>query len=240
MPIAVLSARRDAGGGLLLVALDVDPELARAYTAPGQYVEVTTPAGRGYFVLGGAVGRSPWELLVKNAGDAADALFSLPFGSAVDVAGPMGAGFPVAHAESRAVLVAVVGSALAVARPVMALRIAEGAARKTFLFLGLRAATDLPIADEVAAWSEEGVHVVLCLSRSELEHHAEVLPRAQRVAGYVQLAVAHAVEAGSVPPGALVVAAGPDGMLADLRAFAVSHAAVHPRTIPPLEVVTNV
>ena len=233
MSNAVLSARRDAGGGLLLVALDVEPELARAYTAPGQYVEVTTPAGNGYFVLGSPVGASPWELLVKNAGDAADALFSLPCGSAIALNGPMGAGFPVAHAASRAVVVAVVGSALAVARPVMALRIAEGAAPSTFLFLGLGAPTDLPIADEVAAWSEQGVNVVLCLSRSELEHHHEVLPHAKRVIGYVQFAVARAVQAGLVPAGALVVAAGPDAMLADLRAFAASHA-------PPIEVVTNV
>jgi len=235
MSTAVLSARRDAGGGLLLVALDVDPERASAYTAPGQYVEVTTPAGCGYFVLASPVGKSPWELLVKNAGDAADALFSLPFGSEVEIEGPMGAGFPVAHAESRAVVVAVVGSALAVARPVMDLRIAEGASRSTVLFLGLRAPTDLPIADEVAAWSEQGVNVVLCLSRSELEHHLEILPHAKRAGGYVQLAVARAAEAGVVPAGALVVAAGPAAMLADMRAFAASHAGT-----PPIEVVTNV
>src|SRR3954471_17202510 len=132
MPTAVLSARRDAGGGLLLVALDVGADLARAYTAPGQYIEVTTPAGNGYFVLGSAVGETPWELLVKNAGDAADALYSLSLGSAVDVNGPLGAGFPVANARSRAVVVAVVASALAVARPVIALRLAAGVGHATF------------------------------------------------------------------------------------------------------------
>jgi NAD(P)H-flavin reductase len=235
MPTAVLSARRDAGGGLLLVALDVDADLARAYAAPGQYIEVTTSAGGGYFVLGGAVGASPWELLVKNAGGAADVLFTLPIGSAVEVSGPMGAGFPVARAELRPVVVAVVASALAVARPVMDLRIAEGVAPTTFLFVGLRAPTDLPIAEEVTAWSEQGVNVVLCLSRSELAHHAEVVPLATRVAGYVQDAVARAVEEAVVPPSALVVAAGPDPMLAALRAFAATHAGVL-----PLEVVTNV
>jgi NAD(P)H-flavin reductase len=238
MPTAVLSARSDAGGGLLLVALEVAPELARAYTAPGQYVEVITPAARGYFVLAGQVGKAPWELLVKNAGDAADALVSLPFGSTVDVKGPMGAGFEVAHDDSRPVVVAVVGSALAVARPVVTSRIAEGAARSTFLFLGLRAPDDLPIAREVASWSEQGVHVVLCLSRSELDHHPEVLPRATRVVGYVQDAVAHAVEAGSVPAGAVALVAGPDAMLAAMRAFASTHGAANPAT-PPFEILTN-
>ncbi len=231
MSTAVLSARSDAGGGLLLVALDVDPERAGAYTAPGQYVEVRAGSARGFFVLASQVGETPWELLVKNAGDAADALVSLPFGTAVEVKGPMGKGFAVARVVDRPVVVAVVGSALAVARPVLATRIAEGVADNTFLFLGLRAPTDLPIADEVAAWSERGVNVVLCLSRAELEHHPEVLPKAKRAAGYVQVAVARAVEAGVLPPGALAVVAGPDAMLADMRALS--------RT-SPIEVVTNV
>ncbi|HSO39262.1 MAG TPA: hypothetical protein VLT33_42340 [Labilithrix sp.] len=230
MPTAVLSARTDAGGGLLLVALDVGPERARAYTAPGQYVEVITPAARGYFVLASQVGEPRWELLVKNAGDAADALVSLPFGSAVEVKGPMGRGFAVARV-ARPVVVAVSGSALAVARPVLATRIAEGVAENTFLFLGLRAPTDLPIAAEVAAWSEQGVNVVLCLSRAELEHHPEVLPNAKRAVGYVQVAVARAVAAGVLPPGALAVVAGPAAMLADMRALAETS---------PIEVITNV
>lgn len=230
MTSAVLSARSDAGGGLLLVALDVDAERARAYTAPGQYVEVRTASARGFFVLASQIGETPWELLVKNAGDAADALVSLPFGSTLEVKGPMGKGFAVARVD-RPVVVAVVGSALAVARPVLATRIAEGVAENTFLFLGLRAPTDLPIADEVAAWSDQGVNVVLCLSRAELEHHPEVLPKAKRAMGYVQVAVARAVEAGVLPPGALAVVAGPDAMLADMRALS--------RTAP-IEVVTNV
>ncbi len=231
MPSAVLSARSDAGGGLLLVTLDVDAERARAYTAPGQYVEVRTASAHGFFVLASQIGETPWELLVKNAGDAADALVSLPFGSTIEVKGPMGKGFAVARIVDRPVVVAVVGSALAVARPVLATRIAEGVAENTFLFLGLRAPTDLPIADEVAAWSDQGVNVVLCLSRAELEHHPEVLPKAKRAMGYVQVAVARAVEAGVLPPGALAVVAGPDAMLADMRALS--------RTAP-IEVVTNV
>lgn len=231
MATSRLSSRREAGGGLLLVALDVDAELARAYTTPGQYVEVTTAAGKGFFVLGGEVGAPRWELLVRNAGDAADALHSLPLGSPVAISVPLGPGFPVAQATARPLVVAVVGSALAVARPVMELRIAERSTSTTFLFLGLRAPTDLPIADEVTRWSAAGVQVVLCLSRGELGHHVEVLPRARRSAGYVQSALERAVETGEVPRGALLVAAGPTTMLADLRSLAASGA---------LEVVTNV
>ena len=239
MPTAVLSSRSDAGGGLLLVALDVDAELARAYTAAGQYVSVTTGAAHGYFVLASQVGATPWELLVKNAGDAADALVSLPFGSTVDIKGPMGAGFDLANVDARPLVVAVVGSALAVGRPVLAARVAGGVARSTFLFLGLRALSDLPIGGEVAAWSEQGVTVVLCLSRAELDHRPEILPRATRCVGYVQDAVARAVEAGAVPAGAVVLVAGPNAMLAAMRAFATAHGAANPAA-PQVDILTNV
>jgi NAD(P)H-flavin reductase len=238
MPTAVLSDRTDAGGGLMLVALDVGPELARAYTAAGQYIEIATAGGRGYFVLAGEVGRSPWELLVKNAGDAANALFSLPRGSTVSVNGPMGTGFNVVHVPSRPVVIAVVGSALAVARPVVASRLSQGEAASTMLFIGLRAPTDIPLANEVAGWLDQGVVVVLCLSRAELDNHPEILPRARRVGGYVQEGVSRAVESGELPSGAVVVVAGPDAMLESLRSFASAHGAAHPSTAP-IEIVTN-
>jgi NAD(P)H-flavin reductase len=220
MSSAVLSSRQDAGGDLILVGLDVSPEMAGAYATPGQYVEVKTPAGNGYFVLANDVGASPWELLVKNAGGAADALVTLPTGSVLPVKGPLGAGFSVERMRSRHVVVAVVGSAISVARPVVRQRIRDGAAAITHLFLGLRAPSDLPIAKEIEEWSQQGVSIVLCLSRSELHHDTSVLPKARRVDGYVQRALAHALHAGEVPHGTLVIAAGPDAMLADMRTLA--------------------
>src|SRR5262245_42881125 len=126
MTNAILAARRDAGAELLLVGLDVDAELAHAYTAPGQYVQINTERGNGYFVLAGDLGAPRWELLVRNAGGAADALTSLVLGSAVDVSAPLGKGFPLESARGRPLIVAVVGTAMAVARPVMRRRIAEG------------------------------------------------------------------------------------------------------------------
>ncbi len=245
--IAVLSSRREAGGGLLLVELDVDEDVRRSYTSPGQYIEVRTEAGDGYFVLAGDVEKGPFELLVKNAGDAADALFSRPIGTGLRVAGPLGAGFPYARMKDRHLVVAVVGSALAVARPVLKHRIDGGASSATHLFLGLRSPLDLPIAAEVAGWVAQGVAVVLCLSRAELHHHEEVLPGAKRVSGYVQLALTRALEDGSVPHGSLVIAAGPEQMLADMRALALSGSEGRARGSgaimrpgPTIEVLTNV
>lgn len=235
---AILSARSLAGGDLLLVSLDVDDAIAVRYTTPGQYIEVKAESGNGYFVLASDVGRRPWQLLVKNAGGAADALATLPLGSELKVVGPHGAGFSVERMKARHVVVAVVGSALGVARSVLGRRIADGAATATHLFLGIRAPTDLAIPAEVAAWAAEGIEVVLCLSRSELGHHLEVLPGARRVVGYVQHALARALESGAVPHGTLVIAAGPDAMLADMRGLATGSSSSSAG--PSVEVLTNV
>ena len=242
MPSAILSARHDAGGDLFLVSLDVGADVARAYTTPGQYVEVRTASGKGYFVLASEVGDAPWQLLVKNAGDAADALVTLPLGSALEVIGPLGAGFSTSRMESRHVVIAVVGSALGVARPVLGRRIRDGVATSTHLFLGVRAPTDVPILGEVERWAEQGVRVVLCLSRGELDHHPEVAKRVHRVAGYVQNALVRALQAGDVPHGTLVIAAGPDAMLAELRALGRGTSSSEGAVLaaPSIEVLTNV
>ncbi len=219
MVSAVLSARRDAGGGLQLVSLGVPEETARAYVTPGQYLEVKTASGNGYFVLASDVAERPWQLLVKSSGGASEALLTLPIGTELEVGGPFGTGFSVERMRSRHVVVAVVGSALAVARPVIRQRIEDGSAGVTHLFLGLRTLLDLPLAAEVESWTARGVRVVLCVSRSELHHHPEVLPRARRAAGYVQHALSHALADGEVPHGTLVIAAGHDALLADMRAL---------------------
>lgn len=241
MPSAVLSARRVASGGLTLVSLDVEPALAQAYTAPGQYIQLETDRGAGYFVLANDVATAPWQLLVKNAGGAAEALCTLSLGAQLAVSSPLGAGFSMDRMRGRHVVIAVVSSALGVARSVLGARLAERSAAATHLFLGLRAATDLPIPDELRAWSERGLDVVLCLSRSELHLHPEVLPGARRVAGYVQLALYRALEAGDVSHGALVIAAGPHGMLTDMRDLAIVASPSSGAVLagPRIEVLTN-
>lgn len=235
MPSAVLAARRDAGGGLTLVGLAVDGSVARAYAAPGQYIELRTERGNGYFVLAGALGLSPFELLVRNAGGASDVLVNSPLGAPLDVSSPLGDGFPVDRAAGRELVVAVVGSALAVARPLLARRIDEHTAAQTHVYVGARSASEVPLADEVEAWGAAGVEVVLCLSRAELEHDRLQLTFARRAAGYVQDVVARDIEDGRLA-GSLVFAAGPAAMLAAMRDL--------PGSRPPgsvvLEVVTNV
>lgn len=229
MPRAVLAARREAGGGLTLVGLEVGASLARGYAAPGQYVEIRTERGNGFFVLAGALGLSPFELLVRNAGGAADVLVTSALGTELEITAPLGDGFPADRATGRQLVVAVVGSALAVARPLVQRRVDERTADRTHVYIGARSATDVPLSEEVETWNAAGVEVVLCLSRGELEHDRGHLGFARRTPGYVQDAVARDCDGGRLA-GALVFAAGPAGMLTAMRRL--------PGSV--LEVVTNV
>jgi NAD(P)H-flavin reductase len=228
---AVLSARREAGGELLLVALDVTDEAALGYTAAGQYTEVKVERGNGYFVLAGDLGAKRWELLVRNAGDAADALASLPIGSVVEASAPLGLGFPIDRARGKPLVIAAAGSALAVARPVLRQRIVEGDAARTWVFLGVRTPREVPLAEEIEKWCEAGAVVVLCVSRGDPKRDPHRIPKAHRRAGWVQDAFAQSLP--DLPRGTLVVAAGPDTMLAAMREIAVANPGM-------VEVVTNV
>jgi sulfhydrogenase subunit gamma (sulfur reductase) len=227
MPSARIAARRDVGAGLALVTLDVDRDVAEEYVAPGQYVEVSAPGGAGFFVFAGEPGASRWELLVREVGGAAEALASLPLGTSLDVSRPLGAGFPLARAAGRPLVVAAVGSAIGVARPILRRRLEAGDAAATYLFFGVRTPLEVPLADEVAAWSERA-HVVLCISRGEPSREPDWLPRAARASGYVQHELVRALGAGRLPRGAIVFAAGPMPMLVEMGAAT------------DVEVVTNV
>ncbi len=250
MPSVTLSHRCEVGGGLVLVALDVEKSVARTHTTPAQYLRVDFSRERtpdAHFVLANAVGKTPWELLVKNQGDSAAALNAMPIGTEFEVEGPLGAGVPLNDVVERHEIVAVVGSALAVARPVIEMRIASGAARATQLYLGIPGPRDLALAAEVRAWTEKGVEVVFCMSRAELAHDLDVVPRAKRESGYVQSVFARAVKAGKVPRGTLLVVAGPETMVSDMRSCATSanahNASAASDHAPPsdvhIEVVTN-
>jgi NAD(P)H-flavin reductase len=232
--IAVLTARRDAGGGVNLVTLTPPIERAPGYRAPGQYIQVHAEGG-GYFAFAGEVGAPSWELLVRNAGGASDALTNAPEGTTFDVSGPLGVGFPVERARGASLIVAVVGSALAVARPILRERIAERAFDATTLYLGVRTPKELPLASEVAGWGHAGIRLMLCLSRPDLDE-PHLLAEAVRRHGYVQTVLAEDVVAGRVS--GLVFAAGPPDMLEQIRQLATRQASGE--NSPTLEVWTNV
>lgn len=227
MARAAILSRRDAGGGLSLVTLVPEETAAERYVAAGQYLEAQTPPHEhGYFALASDVGARPWQLLVRNTGGAADILARSAIGTEVEVVGPLGAGFPVDRTRGRPLVIAVVASALGVARALLAQRLADRERAPTEVLVGVRAAVDVPLVDEVDGWISRGIGVELCLSRVELDEHRAVLPRARRAAGWVQSVLAHRVEQGGIPAGTIVCAAGPPGMLGDLVALAERQAAL--------------
>ena len=239
---AVLTSRRDAGAGLSLVTLTPAHEHAMAYRAPGQYIEVRAEA-HGYFVLAGEIGAPSWELLVRTNGGASDALTQSPEGTAFDVMGPLGSGFPLERALGRHLVIAVAGSALAVTRPILRDRIARRQGASTSVYIGARSPREVALALEVAGWVHAGARVVLCLSRPDFDD-PQILPEAQRRTGYVQHVLSNDVGQGLVT-GGMVFAAGPAGMLEELRGLATSGSETDLERGPEagmnlLEVITNV
>lgn len=232
---AVLTKRRGSGASLSLVTLTPPFDHAMAYRAPGQYIEIRAGVS-GYFVLAGNIGEPSWELLVRTNGGASDALTGSPEGTVFDVVGPLGRGFPMERARGRRLVVAVAGSALAVTRPILRARIAQREARSTTVYIGARTAEDVALASEVAGWAHAGARVMLCLSRPELDD-SSLLAEARRETGYVQAVLAEHVAEGRITDG-LVFAAGPSGMLEELRAL--PRKAVRGAGSAELEVITNV
>jgi NAD(P)H-flavin reductase len=250
----VLTARRDAGAGLQLLTLTPPPALARAYRAPGQFIKVHADSvgaeSPGYFVFAGEVGAPSWELLVRNSGGAADLLSTAPEGTTLPISGPLGTGYPLDRAQGKNLVVAVVGSALAVARPILRERIARRECARTHLYIGARSGADVPLAGEVVGWARAGARLVLCLSRPDTDD-PRVLPGIPRRRGWVQQVVAEDLRDGLFA-NALLFAAGPQGMLEETRALArgggrpAAGSASPPVTadgssdLVELEVITNV
>lgn len=165
MHAAILRARRDAGGGLVLVECDTPDAVRSTHAHPGQYVRIEAGGESGYFVLASPVGASAWEILTRAGGGVADVLLAMPVGSKISITSAAGPGFGEDSYHGLPVLIVAAGTGLAGARPLVRARIDAGDAVKTRLLLGLRSRADLPLAAEIQAWRQAGVRVVLCLSR---------------------------------------------------------------------------
>lgn len=196
------------GGGLTRVSLDVPEDRRASYAHAGQYVEVTIDAARGYFALAGPIGAPTWELLVRSSGGASEALLARGPGAVVDVSPALGRGFPDVALGAERLVVAVAGSAIAIAPPIVARR----GAGSTHLYVGVRTPADTPLLDELRAWRARGFAVTLCASRAI---DGEVgLPVTK---AYVQDAIAR--DRATIGAPATVLAAGPDGLVAAVRAL---------------------
>ena len=220
---ARLASRRETAGSLVLLTFELPGVVRATHVLPGQYVSVRAGGDTGYFVLASPVGAESWEILLRNGGDVADALLAARVGEQVPVTAALGAGFPCDEAQGRALVVAVAGTGMAAAKPILAWRTKRGDAARTDVFLGMRIAAELPLADEIAAWRAAGARVTVCLSREDPPPLAHA-SGATFVRGYVQ-DVVRAFERASVPaaaaarPTRLVFAVGPGPMVEAVRAL---------------------
>jgi NAD(P)H-flavin reductase len=219
---ARVAKKRDVGAGLVLVSLDVDDACRDSYVTPGQYAELTIDSGHegdpdreknGFFALASECHTSPWELVVKDSGGASRALLDAAIGSHLSVTLALGSGFDVHRAEGKPAVVAVSGSAIGVARPLLAWRASKGALASTFLYVGVRSVAETPLDDEIVRWAARGVRVVLCASRDT----AGALAGVEVTSGYVQDAITAAVATGVLPSDAVAFVAGHDAMTSALR-----------------------
>jgi NAD(P)H-flavin reductase len=211
---ARLLSRRALGGGLHLVALDVEAWHQTSFVTPGQYAELTIAGKNGYFALSSVMQAAPWELVVKDSGGASRALLTAQIGAGLLLTSALGAGFPVERAAGAPAVLAVTGSAVSVLRPLLAHREAEGDLAHTYVFVGARALSEAPLAEELVTWARKGAHVWLATSRS----HEGSLPPVRIVRGYVQNAIEEALAAGLLPRGAAAFAAGHGEMVKTLVA----------------------
>jgi NAD(P)H-flavin reductase len=211
---ARLATRSDTGGGMTLVILEPEPSLAPRYTSPGQYVEVRLQGQTGYFVLAGAPGELPWELVMRAGGGVSDVLLPAPLGVDVEVTAPLGSGFPMDAARGRPLVIALSGTGVAAGRPLVRHRISDGDAALTQVWLGVRTQAELPLAADLAAWRAAGVPVVVCLSQPTDVPTEELYAR-----GYVQDVMAARIPAGSLAD-AHVFAVGVSSMIDAVRALA--------------------
>ncbi|HZU84262.1 MAG TPA: FAD-dependent oxidoreductase [Polyangiaceae bacterium] len=164
---ARLAARSDAGGGMTRMTLDVALEVARTYTAPGQYIEVRADDQTGLFVLADVPGAPAWELIMRLGGGASDVLLAAPVNASLRVSEAIGPGFPMQDASGQPLIVALAGTGIAAGRPIVRRRVIDGDAARTVVYVGIRTARELPVRGELFEWMRGGVDVIVCLSQRD-------------------------------------------------------------------------
>lgn len=162
--VAHLVGRRDVGGDMTLFAFEVPGVLRESYATPGQYSYFTLIGEAGYFVLGSREKRSPWEILLRRGGAAADLLMRAPVGTDVAATPAIGGGYPVERARGEDAIVVVTAGAMAAARAVVGRRIEDGDAARTRLVVGARTIESVPLMEEIEAMRTAGVRVRIVLS----------------------------------------------------------------------------
>jgi NAD(P)H-flavin reductase len=215
--LARLVSRRDAGGGMALLEIDVPGEVAGTYVSAGQYTEVRAGGETGYFVLASEPFAHRWHLVMRAGGGASEVLLRMPVGAELEVTAAIGPGFPMTAARGRRVIVALSGTGVAAGRPLVGRRVADGDAARTEVLLGARARSEVAMESDLDRWERAGVRVVVCLSQDDA-----VAEGTRYVRGYVQDVLrSRATGSAHLPSEApLIFAVGMPSMVEALRKLA--------------------
>lgn len=211
VPVPVLDAW-DETPALRGVRVALPPALARVHERPGQVVKARTPAGEAFFALASAPDPGGTaELLVKRGHRVADAFVEAAGpGRTVPLTHPFGAGFPLAEAEGRDVLLFAAGAGIA---PIRALVQHLVGHRNRFgritLFYGQRRGAEFAYRGEHLDWERRGVRVVLCPSAED--------DAWQGVRGRVQEVARSLAFGGAAPGDAVAFVSGMTAMVDDVR-----------------------
>ena len=150
------------GPGLHRLTLDVAPQVARSFHAPGQYHRVRLPSGEdATFAIASPPGAARFEYLLRASEGVAGGVTSLPVGSLVDVSLPDGPGFPLDQARGRNLVLVGTGTGFAPLRSVLLTVMKE---RSSFGQVhgayGVLTPAHLAFGAELAGWASAGLKIV--------------------------------------------------------------------------------
>jgi NAD(P)H-flavin reductase len=194
------------------VRVALPPAVARAHELPGQVVKARTPLGEAFYALASAPDPGGTaELLVKRGHKVSDALVQAAvIGRTVELTRPFGAGFHLAEAEGRDVLLFAAGSGIAPIRALVQHLITH---RNRFgrvtLFYGQRHGGEFAYRSEHLEWERRGVRVVLCPSAED--------DAWQGLRGRVQEVARSLAFGGAAPGEAVAFVSGMTAMVDDVR-----------------------
>jgi NAD(P)H-flavin reductase len=147
------------------VVLEIDEDVAKQYTRPGQVV-VLRPNEKDKVYL--AIASSPGEAAAIELlmGDAVEGKVKPASGRALILDPPHGKGFPVEMAEGKDVLLFAVGSGLAPIRPLVNLiRSRRSDYGRVVLYAGAHSAEHFPYRSEFEGWKRDRIDVVRSISK---------------------------------------------------------------------------
>ena len=137
---------------------------------PGQVAILAKEGvGESYFAIASAPeDREGMEFLVRRGEGMSAFLFTARAGDLVNGKGPLGRGFPIDNYPGRDLFLSAVGSAIAPLRSVLRSVCHRRADfDKVALVYGVRHAEEFPLLDEMKTWQENGIEVILTVSRPE-------------------------------------------------------------------------